>query len=217
MAGIKDETITLLDAKFRPSSENAKATFNTILQVTGELLSEVGFQRLSTNMVASKAGLSPPALYRYFPNKYALLAELGRRLMAEQDVDVIASHEATSSLQTRPALADRVASLVKIMRRHVEITREMPGGVWVMRALRAVPILQQVRIESRDLVADSLYENTRHWYPNTSEADLRLCARLSIELSYSAIEMVVEEPDLDPDQALTKAALMVETYFETMS
>jgi hypothetical protein len=137
-------------------------------------------------------------------------------LMSEQDDEVIAWHEAMGASK-RPSLDERVASLVGIMRRHVEITREMPGGVWVMRALRAVPILQQVRIESRDLVADSLYENTRHWYPNTSEADLRLCARLSIELSYSAIEMVVEEPDLDPDQALTKAALMVETYFETMS
>ncbi len=216
MAGARDDTVTLLDARLRPSSENAKATFNAILQVTGELLSEVGFERLSTNMVAARAGLSPPALYRYFPNKYALLAELGRRLMAEQDVEVLAWHR-DMKVATRPSLEKRVADLVTIMRHHVDITREMPGGVWVMRALRAVPILQPVRIESRDLVADSRYEHTRHWYPNTPVTDLRLCSRLSIELSYSAIEMVVEEPDLDPEQALTKAALMVETFFETMS
>ena len=210
----KSDTAVSLDAKYRPSTETAKATFNAILKVTGELLSDTGFERLSTNMVAARAGLSPPALYRYFPNKYALLAELGRSLMAAQDVEVIAWHR--DMPQARPRLDERVASQVRIMKRNVEITREMPGGAWIMRALRAVPILQEVRIESRDMVADSLYSSTRRWYPDTPEADFRLSTRMSIELCYSAIEMVVEEPDLDADAVLTKAATMVELYFETL-
>jgi len=135
--------------------------------------------------------------------------------MAAQDVGVVAWHEDMAAV--RPSLEQRVAAQIDIMRSHVEITREMPGGVWIMRALRAVPTLQRVRIESRDLVADSLYDNTRHWYPNTSEADFRLCTRLSIELYYSAIEMVVEEPDLDADKAFDKAARMVEMYFEALT
>lgn len=32
-----------------------------------------------------RAGLTPPALYRYFPNKYALLSESGQRLMQRQN------------------------------------------------------------------------------------------------------------------------------------
>ena len=30
---------------------------------------EVGIERLSTNLVCERAGLTPPALYRYYPNK----------------------------------------------------------------------------------------------------------------------------------------------------
>lgn len=204
-----------LDAKYRPSTDSAKATFESILQVTGELLSEVGFERLSTNMVAARAGLSPPALYRYFPNKYALLAELGRRLMLAQDEEVMTWHD--NLAEAPPSLEQRVASHMAIMKRNVEITREMPGGAWIMRALRAVPLLQEIRIESRNLVADSLYNNIRRWYPQTSEPDLRLATRLSIELGYSAIEMVIQEPDLDADKVLGEAARMVEIYYDTMA
>ena len=46
-------------------------------------VSDVGIERLSTNLVCERAGLTPPALYRYFPNKYALLSELGQRLMQQ--------------------------------------------------------------------------------------------------------------------------------------
>ena len=51
------------------------------------MLEEVGFERLSTNMICKRAGLTPPALYRYFPNKYAVLKELGeRRFQREAEV-----------------------------------------------------------------------------------------------------------------------------------
>ena len=42
----------------------------------GALLAEVGIERISTNMIAARAGLTPPALYRYFADKYAVLEAL---------------------------------------------------------------------------------------------------------------------------------------------
>ncbi|MFX7961174.1 helix-turn-helix domain-containing protein, partial [Acinetobacter baumannii] len=55
------------------------------LATAAELLGEVGIERLSTNLVCRRLGLSPPALYQYFPNKYAILHELGQRLMQRQN------------------------------------------------------------------------------------------------------------------------------------
>jgi AcrR family transcriptional regulator len=214
MTVAKSDRALSLDAKYRPSTEAAKATFNAILKVTGELLSDTGFERLSTNMVAAKAGLSPPALYRYFPNKYALLAELGRSLMAAQDVEVLSWYK--NLPRRRPDLEERVVAQARMMKRNVEITLEMPGGAWIMRALRAVPILQAVRIESRDMVAETLYKSIRPWYPKAAEADFKLWTRMSIEMAYSAIEMVVQEPDLDAEKVFQNAAKMIELYFETL-
>ncbi|WP_394553056.1 TetR/AcrR family transcriptional regulator [Agromyces sp. MMS24-JH15] len=42
--------------------------------------SERGYHQVSLSEVAAEVGISAPALYRHFPNKYALFAEAARRL-----------------------------------------------------------------------------------------------------------------------------------------
>ena len=74
-----------LDTKTLPRQGRAQETFERILSITAELLAEVGIERLSTNLICERAGLTPPALYRYFPNKYAVLHALGERLMGAQN------------------------------------------------------------------------------------------------------------------------------------
>src|SRR3546814_14818475 len=68
-----------------PQQDRARQTRKRLLDVAGELLAEVGVERISTNMIAARAGLTPPALYRYFNDKYAVLEALGRRLMERQN------------------------------------------------------------------------------------------------------------------------------------
>jgi AcrR family transcriptional regulator len=137
-----------LNAKAVPRQLRAQATYEAILEVTGNLLEEVGVDRLSTNLVCQRAGLTPPALYRYFPNKYALLRELGARLMQAQD-DAVFEHIAAQSTSfgtvEQEALKNR-----EILERVNAITRKFPGGAWVMRTLRAVPALSAVRVKLRE-------------------------------------------------------------------
>src|SRR3984893_1548274 len=79
-----------LGTKITPSRPTGVSTFEFLLSTAGQLLGEVGFEGLSTNLICKRAGMTPPALYRYFPNKYAVLQELGRRLMRAQDYAVFA-------------------------------------------------------------------------------------------------------------------------------
>ncbi len=55
--------------KNKPRQERAKRTYEAILVAAAELLVEVGIERISTNLVAEKAGITVPALYRYFPSR----------------------------------------------------------------------------------------------------------------------------------------------------
>ena len=77
-------SVELLE-KNRPQQQRAIRTYEAILSATGELLCEVGLERVSTNNIAERAGVTVPALYRYFPNKYAVLNALGARLMDAQN------------------------------------------------------------------------------------------------------------------------------------
>ena len=69
----------------KPLQKRSIATREKLLDAAGALLAEVGVERVSTNLVAAKAGVTPPTLYHYFDDKYALLAALGMRLMEAQN------------------------------------------------------------------------------------------------------------------------------------
>ena len=201
-----------LEAKLQPTQARAQDTYEVILATAGEMLSGMGFEQLTTNAICTRAGLTPPALYRYFPNKYAILKELGERLMAAQDDEVLVWLE-TGGLDG-DTVEERAAKSMAINRRMVEITRDFPGGAAIGRALRAVPMLQRLRFESRDMVAERFLAAVRPRYPNTPEARLRVAMRMVVELNYAATEMVVEEPDRDTDTLLQEVCLLFGLYFD---
>jgi AcrR family transcriptional regulator len=152
-----------LDAKLQPTQARGQDTYEIVLATAGEMLRETGFEQLTTNAICKRAGLTPPALYRYFPNKYAILKELGDRLMKAQDDMVFAWIEAAAWRAT-PA-AERIEKNVVMMTEMIEMTRRFPGGAAIGRALRAVPMLQQLRFASRDMVAGSSPRFSRRAIP----------------------------------------------------
>ncbi|HYE45651.1 MAG TPA: TetR/AcrR family transcriptional regulator [Caulobacter sp.] len=204
-----------LDTRSTPSQTRARTTFEAVLSTAGELLGEVGFERLSTNLVCERAGMTPPALYRYFPNKYAILGELARRLMEAQDDAVFAWMQA-GGLEARD-LAKAVDSNIRMQKQVNEITRQMPGGVWIMRALRAIPMLRDIRIASRDKVARQISDTLRRTYPRVPDAELYRSARLTTEIMYAATELVLEEPDQDEDRINADVCWMVALHYQRLA
>ncbi len=200
-----------LETKLKPSQVRAQHTFEAILIVAGELLAEVGFERLSTNLVCQRAGLTPPALYRYFPNKYAILSELGRRLMQAQDQAVFDWMEA-GGLEA-DSMDTAIAKNRQIQEKVNQITRDMPGGVWILRAMRAVPLLQDIRIASRDIVARNMADRLLKQYPTSSADELFAATRITIELMMAATEMVLEQPDTDEAMVTQEVCRMVYLYY----
>ena len=53
----------------QPPKGRGRVTYERLMKAAGELLGEEGFERLSTNAICARAGLTPPALYRYFRDK----------------------------------------------------------------------------------------------------------------------------------------------------
>jgi len=204
-----------LDARATPSQDRARNTFEAVLSTSGELLGEVGFERLTTNLVCERAGMTPPALYRYFPNKYAILGELARRLMDAQDEAVFAWVEAGGLNAAN--VEEAVEKNRDIQQQVNEITRQIPGGIWIMRALRAVPLLRDIRVASRDKVAQYISERLTAVYPRVPESELFRAARLTTEVAYAATEMVLEEPALDEARINEDVCWMVAMHYQRLA
>jgi AcrR family transcriptional regulator len=188
-----------------PKQARAAATRERLLDVAGELLAEVGIERISTNLIAARAGLSPPALYRYFADKYAVLEALGRRLMERQNavLDAWTRRHAPHGLA---AMADHIGELLADT---AAVTRAEPGAVWILRALHATPALAHVRLESHRSVTDRLAAASAPFLPGVAPHRLWRRLRLAVEIGFAADEMLYEETRIAPDAALADVAAML--------
>lgn len=73
----------------RPRQQRSKDTVDTILAATTRVLKQVGFDGLTTNAVAERAGVSIGSLYQYFPNKEALVLALIDRHSEEMNAAIL--------------------------------------------------------------------------------------------------------------------------------
>jgi AcrR family transcriptional regulator len=198
-----------LAMKKQPEQQRATETFERILEVTAETLADVGIDRLSANMVCQRAGLTPPALYRYFPNKYALLYELGRRLMQRQN-ELVPRWITAEVLSGTPEMLQ--PALQGLLLDTYRVTKETVAGVWITRALRAVPALTNVRLESHREVARAQIALLGEIFPGSDPDELRLVSRVTVELVYGAVEMLFDEEPLDAQAVSYIVTTMVASY-----
>nr|WP_243853877.1 TetR/AcrR family transcriptional regulator [Sphingopyxis panaciterrae] len=184
-----------------------------LLDVAGELLALVGIERVSTNLICARAGLTPPALYRYFGDKYAVLEALGRRLMDRQNavLDAWIARYAGGGLD---AMANHIGELLA---ENAAATRAEPGAVWILRALHATPRLVHVRLESHRYVTARLTDACARHLPGADPEMLWGRLRLAVELGFAADEMLYEEDRVAPDAIFGAVAGMLKTAIRDLT
>lgn len=199
-----------LAIKRAPRQKRAVETYERILDVTTRLLSEIGVERISTNLIAAEAGIKVPTLYRYFPNKYAVLMALGQRLMARQNAVIVEWLARTGETGQPDALIEDIHFLIE---HTIKVTQAEPGALQIMLAMRAVPKLQDIRLESHRLMTDALTERIALRLPGETKEDLWPRLRLSVELVYAAIEMTLEEPRVDAKTVTDATSAQIQAYW----
>lgn len=191
-----------LDLKKRPLQKRAQVTYDKLLNVAALLLEAEGVERISTNMIAERANVTVPALYRYFPNKYALLRALADKLSESQLKTV---HHWIGSLNHTP-LSQLTEGVHTLMTQLVAITAQQPGSLAVMRASSAVPILRERRlIANRDLtknICELITPLTR----DISPEKIWTKVRMSVEIGYTAVELALEEEVMHREAIIDEAA-----------
>jgi AcrR family transcriptional regulator len=133
-----------------PRQARAQKTVERILATTAELLDQIGFDRLTTNLVAERAGVNIASLYAYFPNKYALLHSLALRL-AERQVKQIRTYIDRLGADVPWQIASD--GIVDAM---LAASRNQPGFAALQHALMAVPELRAVYRQSNDGLVDAM-------------------------------------------------------------
>lgn len=188
-------------ARQQPKGPTARAR---LLDAAADLLAEVGIERISTNLICERAGLTPPALYYYFADKFEVIIALGEQLMDRQNEALVRwldRHRAGGI----PAYAENA---LELLRETAEITEAERGGIWIERALHSSSRLEHVRIESHRYVSDKLTDVFAPMLPGRSRAFIWLRMRMLVEFGYVATELVHAESGIDREEILAEAARM---------
>ncbi|MFK7975618.1 MAG: TetR/AcrR family transcriptional regulator [Halioglobus sp.] len=196
--------------KNKPRQERAKRTYEAILSAAAQLLVEVGVERISTNLIAERAGITVPALYRYFPNKYAVLNALGITLIEKQTQAFEVWFEDHVSAGDSSGL---VKDTYQLLRAVYDVTQAQEGGLEIMQALRTVAPLQAQRLASHRKMTDDFCTLLEQQIGKAVDDDARATARLTIETGYALVLMTLEDDSLCPDRMLKSGASMVEAYW----
>ncbi len=203
------EQVELLE-KNKPRQARAKRTYEAILEAAAGLLVEIGVERISTNLIAERAGITVPALYRYFPNKYAVLYALGAKLMDRQNRVATEWYDSHAEGNDPRRL---LAGIHSLLRGTYEVTREQRGALEILQALRAVAPLRDLRLTSHRLVSEQLAALLAPRLPHLGADTLAIQSRLSVEVGYDVVEMALEEQRVNPDAILSEGARMIECYW----
>jgi AcrR family transcriptional regulator len=115
-----------------PRQSRSRATFEAIIQAATYILTESGWDALTTNAIAERAGVNIGSLYQYFPNKQAVIAELQRRHVETIQTEL---HQAMVPLPSQASMQQAVAHVIDVLIRehqiapavHKAIAEELPA------------------------------------------------------------------------------------------
>jgi AcrR family transcriptional regulator len=121
-----------------PRQQRSQKRVDEILQATSQLLQEVGYEGMTTTLIAERAGIPVSSLYQFFANKDAILHSLASRYL--EDLQTLRGRMFTpdSIYVPTPILFERTVDIL------VEYSAAHPGSQqifsspWVSSELLAV-------------------------------------------------------------------------------
>jgi AcrR family transcriptional regulator len=165
-----------------------RARIESILDATEQLVAEVGYDEMSTNQVARRAGISPGSLYQFFGNKADLLAGLLDR--CTRQFDDLWDDQLTPAAATLPLeeLVDQVLEAV------VAFKAERPA-FWALfhGSATSAPLADAGRRLEDQLTArlDDLYALRA---PHLAPERRRLVAEVSVATVRAVMPLVTDGP-----------------------
>lgn len=116
--------IATTDLRRLPRQDRSTQRFELILNTTAALIDEVGFNTVTTSMVAKRAEMSGPGIYRYFDDLQAIARALAARNLA-------LFVERTTALLAGEGVDNWQDALDRAVDVYCDLCRNEPGFRWL--------------------------------------------------------------------------------------
>lgn len=157
-----------------------------ILDAASQIIDEAGYEALTTNAIAARAGMSPGSLYQFFDNREAILAALADRYRALID----ATYDSALDLETAhlplELMVDRVVDPL------VDLHLSNPALRTLLSGPETSPTLTAPTQHLHESVLSRVEALVALRLPSLSDTERSRVARISLQI-FKAIQPLVLE------------------------
>jgi AcrR family transcriptional regulator len=195
--------------RLQPIQNRSKESVERILAMTATLLDEVGIEGFNTNLLAERTGVRIRTVYRYFPNKYAVIVALTKRLSVQWDEMMGDYYRTLSDPQS-----DWPEVIRSSNRRWLQRARNVPGALSVLQAMNATPELQQLHFQIFEQMAKKLADALAGRGVRQSRAKLLAIARTITAATNSRTEVYLQLKGREADDFWREVSQSEVRYLE---
>ena len=198
------------DLRVQPKQARARKTVEHILDTAAALLEEVGVDGFNTNLLADRADVRVRTVYRYFPNKTAVILALGEKAVTEWDdwmLDEFGKLDSDS---------DWRVEIEGALRGLVQRVRDFPGQAAIRRAMRAIPELYVLEQEDNERLAEAYAQALRRIQPGLALSRARRVARCLVESAAVILDVALDQPPAGARGLIDELVEMQLAYVSTV-
>ena len=187
-----------------PAQARSRVTVDAIIQATTYILTEVGWDGLTTNAIAERAGVNIGSLYQFFPNKEAVVAELQRLHAVATHAELTKVLEQLKERSTFREVLTLIIEMVVTEHRvapavHKAITEELP------RTIRRSH-------EENEQLRGKILEHLKPFIRNVPDPDLAIYMA-SVAVQSIIHNLTAERPELlDHSSLVAELVALLENY-----
>jgi len=165
----------------RPIQKRAIRTVDRILDAAVDLLDEVGVDAFNTNLIAERAGVAVRSVYRYYPNKLAVIVALYERSERRWEPYL---------QKALRAIADPRQSALKAWESCIDdYVAYLDGGGWSLwQSMQALPEIREVAWRYDEIQARQIATALRTRGARGDDRRLEAVAYLLIESMCDTVE-----------------------------
>ncbi|GAC1682866.1 MAG: TetR/AcrR family transcriptional regulator [Ktedonobacteraceae bacterium] len=182
-----------------------------ILQVAGALFAELGYDKVTTNMIAARAGMSPGSLYQFFPNKDAIAqafaADATKQLRKVYDT-ILSSEVMTLPLQTfLDTFIDEI----------VAFNRTYPGYLALELASTISPSLSLVLADLQQSTQAHLDAMLAAYWPQSTREQRHLPLLVSYRLFLALLPLALHGDEEQQRAIVREMKVVLYRYWESIT
>ncbi|MGM0767366.1 MAG: TetR/AcrR family transcriptional regulator [Pseudomonadota bacterium] len=206
MSSANSDSAVKVTPRRKPVQARSRERVNNILHHAAAIFHEVGVDATSMSAIARQSDMSLASLYRYFPNKAAIV-----KAIAECQVEKMET--ALRERLGETSLADAVDVLIDLF---YEFYRNEPAYSAIWSGVESMPELRELDLRELYSNARDLDARLQEEFPHL-DGDQRWTASLMLPRSAGSIlRLAVTLPDHQADHLVGELKGMVAAYMQAL-